>query len=775
MSLSSLLIQAHDYFTNNLMPNLNKSSSLYAQLENASEPYVLFFSLSDGKQPARIIRATGKSPEDAFKNGRNRCQTEARRRKLNVSELQIDWPTAQHKITWGQLNKQLLLGQPNSFSYCLALDKELKDFLLKRQINSYTNLYPNSDKFTNLINTKNFINYIHNYFAEKAKINFYSSEIDLKPIYIFSCSKISINKNDIEVCYLSGLDKTSLLDGFLERDITVKELLNIFEPRELHSKLLLYISNTSSENKIKERDFINLSKRLVEQENYLGYLIFSNALKVIHKDIIVYTLSHHHAELLFLMSINDLDKSKDHLESIKALILSNKINPFFSLRYLEKKLLISKIMQQANPFNKLVLNILPINRRRLFVEDLLGIAEYIKLTQPNNTVLYKISILLSSIEKVAMFSTSHLEVAKNDQMNVSKYEKLVKKLAKLISQSKLDASWLPSQAWIILSLVCASKLYLKEHYLLRCLAREQALYEKELSNFHLAQYIRARAELQLELDKESFAQITAIDKAESEDKNYINARKYLYKEMSYMTYLYYGKVELYKQGVSTLPYYNKKLEEYLKDKTVALVGPVEVGLNNGKEIDSFDLVFRLNFRGLEGFSPEYFGTKTHFSGYADDTLRNISNEQLLKGMLQLDWVLREGKMAETIEQKINNSLVNLGEYYPVRTSSGANNSFFRSNPNAIQLTLIHLLQYPVKKLKIFNTDIFISTNYNPAYRQATLEAWHFLIHDMVSNFIFTQVLWKRGLIEVDEVLAKVLSMTEEEYIAAMDERYGAKL
>ena len=61
---------------------------------------------------------------------------------------------------------------------------------------------------------------------------------------------------------------------------------------------------------------------------------------------------------------------------------------------------------------------------------------------------------------------------------------------------------------------------------------------------------------------------------------------------------------------------------YLRGKSVAIVGPVDVGLDNGAEIDGFDVVVRLNHKVHHERNVQQFGTRTDVSYYVyNDLLR----------------------------------------------------------------------------------------------------------------------------------------------------------
>jgi glycosyltransferase involved in cell wall biosynthesis len=73
----------------------------------------------------------------------------------------------------------------------------------------------------------------------------------------------------------------------------------------------------------------------------------------------------------------------------------------------------------------------------------------------------------------------------------------------------------------------------------------------------------------------------------------------------------------------------KRLRDYLKGKTVAVVGPAPTGTLDGEEIDSFDVVVRMNWRGLNSRpNAREFGSRTEVSLYNAHTVRYLKEKNL---------------------------------------------------------------------------------------------------------------------------------------------------
>ena len=105
------------------------------------------------------------------------------------------------------------------------------------------------------------------------------------------------------------------------------------------------------------------------------------------------------------------------------------------------------------------------------------------------------------------------------------------------------------------------------------------------------------------------------------------------------------------------------------------------------------------------------------------------------------------------------------------------NSYFKGTSNAIQRVLLDLLRFNTGKITVYNTNLFLENSYHKNYKsRGTLGAEHLIFnwHDPLSNFVFLKRLKEFNMIDTDEVLSNILKMNNEEYIDALEERYGIK-
>lgn len=205
--------------------------------------------------------------------------------------------------------------------------------------------------------------------------------------------------------------------------------------------------------------------------------------------------------------------------------------------------------------------------------------------------------------------------------------------------------------------------------------------------------------------------------------------------------------------------------DYIAGKSVAVVGPVDVGLKSGKEIDGFDVVVRLSYRKGLGYAPEIFGERTNVSYYIRTALTAGPRPVLVEGMAELDYIVvdsiswRECQWLERLPCRKRER---------PRLWLHLDNPFLVGYPNAIQRALLDILRFTPRRVKVFSADLYTGMSYHSEYLSYSVrnEGYifpGFTLHDPISNFLFMQRLILRG-VEVDDVLAEVLSLSRQEYI-----------
>lgn len=243
-----------------------------------------------------------------------------------------------------------------------------------------------------------------------------------------------------------------------------------------------------------------------------------------------------------------------------------------------------------------------------------------------------------------------------------------------------------------------------------------------------------------------------------------------------------GTTDMIVQAVSRLYHYDAPLypginpptnepefERLLSGKSVAVVGPVDVGLESGAEIEGYDIVVRFNHRKVLSNDPSRFGSRTNISYYIHTGLSKTKDQTIIDSMNMLDFTV--------VDKWCHGKAPWLSEVRsPIRLRLKAwqhtINPFLFGCPNGIQRVVMDLLRFNVRKLKIFNSNLFLDANYSGGYRKKLTNPFPGLsLHDPICNLVFLQRAYKNGHFEVDNRLAEVLAMTPLAYVEALEEIY----
>lgn len=183
----------------------------------------------------------------------------------------------------------------------------------------------------------------------------------------------------------------------------------------------------------------------------------------------------------------------------------------------------------------------------------------------------------------------------------------------------------------------------------------------------------------------------------------------------------------------------------LEDKSIAVIGLVEVGLENGEKIDGFDAVVRLTHQHALAYEPRYFG-----SNY----LAITEEPQLQATVVGLGYVMYGiGEQFLLLTVAARKRLKSW--YYLVAP-------FLLDLANSIQQVLMDLLRFLPVRIKVLNSN-YISLNYMTGYFAGRLLlSPPTSVHDPVSSFLFYAETLHPRLIEADSVLARVLKVSEVE-------------
>ncbi|WP_207161487.1 alpha-2,3-sialyltransferase [Rhabdochromatium marinum] len=144
---------------------------------------------------------------------------------------------------------------------------------------------------------------------------------------------------------------------------------------------------------------------------------------------------------------------------------------------------------------------------------------------------------------------------------------------------------------------------------------------------------------------------------------------------------------------------DERFRAYLRGKSVAVVGPAPTGSLDGAEIDGFDVVVRMNWRGPESLpEAEEFGRKTHVALYNAHTVRLLSAEQRLGLVKALDFCLIRRPRYDADRLAWAADRVRMIAEYP--------GAFYKSL-NAVPAVVFDLLLHGVEWVKLFKVNFYL--------------------------------------------------------------------
>jgi hypothetical protein len=254
----------------------------------------------------------------------------------------------------------------------------------------------------------------------------------------------------------------------------------------------------------------------------------------------------------------------------------------------------------------------------------------------------------------------------------------------------------------------------------------------------------------------------------------LNFEKSLLESFWFLYYVFKGQTG--NKNALAQKYYSENdrvYADYLQGKSVAIVGPAPTGENSATEIDSYDIVIRLNYRGRENM-PESgeFGEKIDVSYYNDDNAVFIES---LKHQAFMDDLLFS--VFKSSKYKFQEKLIIKGKG---RLLFGSDKLYFSGLAGMIQLVVHDLMYFQPLQVKLFNVNFFLSKSpYHRNYTSFGIDKknikknWHiFASHNPISQLNYTRNIWSAGHITVDHTCEKVLRMKTDEYMSELEEIYG---
>jgi hypothetical protein len=212
---------------------------------------------------------------------------------------------------------------------------------------------------------------------------------------------------------------------------------------------------------------------------------------------------------------------------------------------------------------------------------------------------------------------------------------------------------------------------------------------------------------------------------------------------------------------------DSKFSNYINGKNVAIVGPAPTNIEHGAEIDSYDVIVRMNYFGQE-LCPKKYGSRTDVSFY-----NGLMTEHLASRQKEIDKCLnfllfnQNAKKHDLIKRLHKRGVAE----YLLPTQ------FPRKRPNALQLLCADIINRNPQSIKLFNLSFYYNkVSYAPGYKVLSKTKSHSLkeyslIHDILENFIFVRNLFNKGSLKCDENIKEILLLDSLSYLKGVQQIY----
>jgi hypothetical protein len=214
--------------------------------------------------------------------------------------------------------------------------------------------------------------------------------------------------------------------------------------------------------------------------------------------------------------------------------------------------------------------------------------------------------------------------------------------------------------------------------------------------------------------------------------------------------------------------------EFIKNKTIAVVGPSHSNKKLGREIDNFDVVVRTNYNINTNQPFEIYGEKTNISYY--NSYRVSQKKNTIYNLKDQDfwWVFKS--FNDKKKFKNENYFLNSEKF---RVAEQPDIEMMNSNPMLIQIALHDIICFKPKKIKLFHCDFYTAKHsYNKNYKNFIFNKKEVLEsirgHEILGNYIYVKNLYEKKIICAEYEVEKILLLNNKAYANLLDEKFNLK-
>ena len=225
--------------------------------------------------------------------------------------------------------------------------------------------------------------------------------------------------------------------------------------------------------------------------------------------------------------------------------------------------------------------------------------------------------------------------------------------------------------------------------------------------------------------------------------------------------IYFNKNELKQRSWNQK---NKIFAQFLKNKSIAIVGPLEVNADLNLEIDNYDIVIRFHFDGRNKlYKKNKKGTKvsiTYFNGERGDYFRKTQSFI----PMELDWIVYKKKYNNFDQpaSKKHQNMRSLDFTQPLVPSNG--------NFNLLPICIADLIFHGAENIYIYANDLELSPtrekNYYPKtwnYHGKEKELQNESDHDPLTQFDFIKKMFEKKILKGDLRFTDVMGMSRQQF------------
>ena len=221
---------------------------------------------------------------------------------------------------------------------------------------------------------------------------------------------------------------------------------------------------------------------------------------------------------------------------------------------------------------------------------------------------------------------------------------------------------------------------------------------------------------------------------------------------------------------------------YIHNKNVAIIGPADVGTEDGEEIDSYDVVVRFNHKKpINMYDAAFKGSRcdvVYFNGAQTNSFL-ISNPDGFPIDEVRYFVTKSEKKLRKAEKFFDDKFVN--DEIICRASKKIDDVFINGTLNAVPQTLVDILRFRPASVKIFHVDFMLTVNRTKGYypeswkRESEMKESFLrsisILHDPLTQYKFMNILYEKKMYVPDSKLFSVLKLGEVEFMRELESRY----